>query len=127
MFNRDYLEKLKQYVGKDIQLVESDNEVHIYLDSEIQYFLRKKEQKYILYVSERGKETEEKRYTSEVDMKRNFALWVKSNFSENIKYPYVTDERASKITNSVDKYNTETEAIEDFIERLRADKVLCEL
>ena len=62
MFNRDYLEKLKQYVGKDIQLVESDNEVHIYLDSEIQYFLRKKEQKYILYVSERGKETEEKRY-----------------------------------------------------------------
>ena len=42
MFNRDYLEKLKQYVGKDIQLVESDNEVHIYLDSEIQYFLRKK-------------------------------------------------------------------------------------
>ena len=43
MFNRDYLEKLKQYVGKDIQLVESDNEVHIYLDSEIQYFLRKKE------------------------------------------------------------------------------------
>ena len=41
MFNRDYLEKLKQYVGKDIQLVESDNEVHIYLDSEIQYFLRK--------------------------------------------------------------------------------------
>lgn len=28
MFNRDYLEKLKQYVGKDIQLVESDNEVH---------------------------------------------------------------------------------------------------
>lgn len=88
MFNRDYLEKLKLYVGKDIQLVESDNEVHIYLDSEIQYFLRKKEQKYILYVSERGKETEEKRYTSEVDMKRNFALWVKSNFSENIKYPF---------------------------------------
>jgi len=32
MFNRDYLEKLKQYVGKDIQLVESDNEVHIYLN-----------------------------------------------------------------------------------------------
>ena len=52
------------------------------------HFLRKKEQKYILYVSERGKETEEKRYTSEVDMKRNFALWVKSNFSENIKYPF---------------------------------------
>ena len=47
---------------------------------------------------------------------------------ENEKWiVYVTDERASKITNSVDKYNTETEAIEDFIERLRADKVLREL
>ena len=30
MLNGDYLDKLKQYVGKDIQLVESDNEVHIY-------------------------------------------------------------------------------------------------
>ena len=29
MFNRDYLEKLKQYVGKDIQLVESDNEMRL--------------------------------------------------------------------------------------------------
>ena len=48
MFNRDYLEKLKQYVGKDIQLVESDNEVHIYLDSEIQYFLRKRNKVYIV-------------------------------------------------------------------------------
>ena len=36
----------------------------------------------------------------------------------------MTDERASKITKSVDKYNTETEAIEDFIERLRADKAI---
>ena len=47
---------------------------------------------------------------------------------ENEKWiVYVTDERASKIINSVDKYNTEAEAIEDFIERLRADKVLREL
>ena len=30
----------------------------------------------------------EKIYISEVDMKRNFALWLKSNFSENIKYPF---------------------------------------
>jgi len=46
---------------------------------------------------------------------------------ENEKWIVYVTERASKITNSVDKYNTETEAIEDFIERLRADKVLCEL
>ena len=57
MFNRDYLEKLKQYVGKDIQLVESDNEVHIYLDSEIQYFFKKKRNKsiYCMLVKEERK------------------------------------------------------------------------
>ena len=77
MFNRDYLEKLKQYVGKDIQLVESDNEVHIYLDSEIQYFLRKKEQKYILYVSERGKETEEKKIYIRSGYEKKFCIMGK--------------------------------------------------
>lgn len=40
---------------------------------------------------------------------------------------YVTDERASKITNSVDEYTTESEALDDFIDRLRADKILREL
>ena len=54
---------------------------------------------------------------NEVVLKKENEKWI----------VYVTDERASKITKSVDKYNTESEAIEDFIERLRADKVLCEL
>lgn len=40
---------------------------------------------------------------------------------------YVTSERAGKITNSVDEYNTESDALEDFIERLRADKILRDL
>ena len=51
---------------------------------------------------------------NEVVLKKENEKWI----------VYVTDERASKITNSVDKYNTETEAIEDFIERLRADKAI---
>lgn len=54
---------------------------------------------------------------NEVVLKKENEKWI----------VYVTDERASKIINSVDKYNTEAEAIEDFIERLRADKVLREL
>ena len=41
---------------------------------------------------------------NEVVLKKENEKWI----------VYVTDERASKITNSVDKYNTETEAIEDF-------------
>lgn len=40
---------------------------------------------------------------------------------------YVTDERASKITNSEDSYLNKEEALDDFIERLRADKILREL
>lgn len=47
---------------------------------------------------------------------------------ENDKWiVYVTDERASKITNSQDTYADEEEALEDFIDRLRADKILREL
>lgn len=48
--------------------------------------------------------------------------------NENDKWiVYVTDERASKITNSQDTYVDEEEALDDFIDRLRADKILREL
>ena len=47
---------------------------------------------------------------------------------ENNKWiVYVTDERASKVTNSQDTYADEEEALDDFIDRLRADKILREL
>ncbi|WP_121662321.1 Imm59 family immunity protein [Metabacillus litoralis] len=47
---------------------------------------------------------------------------------ENDKWiVYVTDERASKITNSQDTYADEEEALDDFIDRLRAYKILREL
>ena len=47
---------------------------------------------------------------------------------ENDKWiVYVTDERASKITNSQETYADEEEALDDFIDRLRADKILREL
>lgn len=66
----------------------------------------------------------------------NYNMFEKRNNKENEvvilkKYGkwivYVTDERASKITNSVDEYTTESEALDDFIDRLRADKILREL
>lgn len=47
---------------------------------------------------------------------------------ENMEWiVYATDERASKIINSVDTYLTEEEALDDFIDRLRADKILREM
>lgn len=66
----------------------------------------------------------------------NFNMFEKRNNNENEVVivedtgkwiVYVTDERASKITNSVDEYATEDEALDDFIDRLRADKILKEL
>lgn len=60
----------------------------------------------------------------ERDNKENEVVVVKK---EGKWIVYVTDERASKITNSVDEYVTESEALDDFIDRLRADKILREL
>lgn len=66
----------------------------------------------------------------------NFNMYEKRNNKENEVVimestgkwiVYVTDERASKITNSIDEYTTEDEALDDFIDRLRADKILREL
>lgn len=54
---------------------------------------------------------------NEVVIKKNGDAWV----------VYVTDERASKITNSLDQYSKESDALDDFIERLRGDKILREL
>ncbi|RIW30391.1 hypothetical protein D3H55_16780 [Bacillus salacetis] len=47
---------------------------------------------------------------------------------ENDKWiVYVTDERASKVTNSQGTYEDEEEALNNFIKRLRAGKILREL
>lgn len=88
MFKDDYLEKLKEYLGKDIKILNSDSEVKVYVDAEIQYFLRKKEQQYVLYMQERGRETEEKIYRTEIEMKRKFALLMKNVFGKGIEYPF---------------------------------------
>lgn len=88
MFSKDYLEKLKEYLGRDIHISDEENEVRIYADEEIQYFLRKREQEYVLYMQERANITKEKEYKSETELSREFALWMKNIFSENIKYPF---------------------------------------
>lgn len=42
-------------------------------------------------------------------------------------FVYATDERASKITGSEKVFDNESEALENLIKRLRADKILREL
>ena len=88
MFKDNYIEKLKEYLGKDIKIWDNESEVKVYVDVEIQYFLRKKEQQYILYMQERGRETEEKIYRTEIEMRRRFALLMKNVFSKEMEYPF---------------------------------------
>ena len=38
MFKDNYLEKLKKYIGKDIKVLDTESEVKVYVDAEIQYF-----------------------------------------------------------------------------------------
>lgn len=111
MLDRSYLEKLKVYLGKDVNISDNDNEIRVYVNAEIQYFLRKNGQRYILYMQERGKEIEEKEYMSEVEMKRNFAIWMKNIFSEDIKYPFSSKFRevrnVSELKNLMHQYANE--------------------
>lgn len=88
MFKDNYLEKLKKYIGKDIKVLDTESEVQIYVDAEIQYFLRKKEQQYVLVMQERGRETEERTYRNEIEMRRNFALLMKNVFTKGIEYRF---------------------------------------
>ncbi|MGJ7922912.1 Imm59 family immunity protein [Neobacillus sp. LXY-4] len=37
---------------------------------------------------------------------------------------YVTDERASVVTGSITKFNNESDALDNFIKRLRTEKIL---
>lgn len=86
MFDSKYLENLKIYVGKDVIIYDRGDEADFYDDWDIQYFLRRKGQKYILIIKERGCERDLTIYDSEIEMKRNIALIVKNIYSKNIDY-----------------------------------------
>lgn len=124
MFKDNYLEKLKEYLGKDIKILDNESEVKVYVDAEIQYFLRKKEQQYILYMQERGRETEEKIYRTEIEMRRRFALLMKNVFGKGMKYPF-----AEKFRN-VESISALEELMEQYTEQnlysvnnLKEDKI----
>jgi hypothetical protein len=66
-----------------------------------------------------------KRYN--FDEKRNLREnEVGIKFEDNRWIVYATDERASIVTNSIFEFNSEEEALDDFIDRVRTEKVLYE-
>ena len=45
-------------------------------------------------------------------------------FADNVWLTYATDERASVMTGSIKEFDSEEDALDDFICRLRADRIL---
>jgi len=89
MFDNDYLAKLRRYLGKDITMLDNNNETSIYGDSETMYFLRNNGQQYILIMKERGIETKLAIFQTEIEMKRKFSLWMKNIFGNGFEYPHI--------------------------------------
>lgn len=53
---KSYIENLKKYVGKDLNIIESENRIEVIRDNEIQYILENDlSSNYVFYCVERGK------------------------------------------------------------------------
>lgn len=84
---RAYIENLKKYVGKDLNIIESENRIEVIRDNEIQYILENDlNSNYVFYCVERGKKITIGRYFTEMEMRRKFAIAIKGFFGEKINY-----------------------------------------
>ena len=102
---KSYIENLKKYVGKDLNIIQSENRIEVIQDSEIQYILENSSNNnYIFYFMQRGKKFILGKYSSEIEMRRKFAIAINGFFGEKINYK------------NADKFEEEKNIIE--IERL---------
>ena len=84
---KSYIEKLKKYVGKDFNIVESENRIEVIQDGEIQYILEKNlKSNYVFYCVERGRKIVIGEYFSEIEMRRKFAIALNGFLGEKINY-----------------------------------------
>lgn len=89
MFTREYLEKLFKYIDCKIPIIDKGNEAILNIDFETKYILSKDDEKYTLYIEERGTKRVRTIYDSEIDMQRKFSLLMKNTFGGSIDYKYV--------------------------------------
>lgn len=84
---KSYIENLKKYVGKDLNIIESENRIEVIQDSEIQYILEKNSKNnYIFYCMERGIKFILGEYLLEIEMRRKFAIAINGFLGEKINY-----------------------------------------
>lgn len=78
MLDEKYLRNLTKYLGEEPYVCRSNNEIKINVDLVTNYILRKKEKGFSLIVEERGVESYEQFYKTDIsEMKCSLALLLK--------------------------------------------------
>lgn len=83
MISRNYIECLKIYLGTKTNIVFDEQTIKVYIDCEIQSVLKEDNSNYILFIVERGNKRKIKEYKSEIEAKRNFAIYVRRMLNDN--------------------------------------------
>ena len=83
MISRNYIECLKIYLGTKTNIVFDEQSIKVYIDCEIQSVLKEDDSNYILFIVERGNKRKIKEYKSEIEAKRNFAIYVRRMLNDN--------------------------------------------
>lgn len=83
MISRNYIECLKTYLGTKTNIVFDEQTIKVYIDCEIQSVLKEDDSNYILFIVERGNKRKIKEYKSEIEAKRNFAIYVRRMLNDN--------------------------------------------
>ena len=83
MISRNYIECLKIYLGTKTNIVFDEQTIKVYIDCEIQSVLKEDDSNYILFIVERGNKRKIKEYKSEIEAKRNFAIYVRRMLNDN--------------------------------------------
>ena len=86
MMSRNYIECLKIYLGTKTNIVFDEQTIKVYIDCEIQSVLKEDDSNYILFIVERGNKRKIKEYKSEIEAKRNFAIYVRRMLNDNEKW-----------------------------------------
>ena len=83
MMSRNYIGCLKIYLGTKTNIVFDEQTIKVYIDCEIQSVLKEDDSNYILFIVERGNKRKIKEYKSEIEAKRNFAIYVRRMLNDN--------------------------------------------
>ncbi|SHK19029.1 hypothetical protein SAMN02745163_03389 [Clostridium cavendishii DSM 21758] len=82
-----YISNLKRYVGGELKIIQGKNNIKIIHDNELQYRLENKiDNSYSLFYIERGKRIKIAQYSSELEMKRKFAIAIRGLIGKKISY-----------------------------------------